>query len=174
MMRLHVWASRLSAAAAVLSALLLVYMVGHTVLEIALRNVFSRSTFVPDEFVGYGMAAMTFLSLGHALERGQLIRVGILLGRLGPRARRAVELVCILLTLAVTLFAFWHFWGITLRQWRRGAVSHSLAEVPLWIPYAIVLVGLAVLSLQLTAYLLHTLAGGRPYESADEAPPRAS
>ena len=170
--RLHAAASMLSCLAGWLSGAILIYMVAHTVLEIVLRNVFNRSTFVLDEFVGYGMAAITFLALGHALERGQLIRVNLLLGMLGGLARRLIELFCILATLAITVFAGWFFYQVMQRQWLRGAVSHSLAEVPLWIPYAIVLSGLGVFALQLIAYLLRILCGGAPYDSGSAADQR--
>ena len=66
------------------SAALLVLMVLHILLEIVLRSFFASSTFVLDEFVGYGVAAMTFLSLGYALETDSLIRVQLLLGRSAP------------------------------------------------------------------------------------------
>ncbi|OAB55518.1 hypothetical protein AY600_07390 [Phormidium willei BDU 130791] len=58
-------AARLGAAAA---ALLLVYMVGHIVLEILLRGLWSTSTFVLDEFIGFAVAASAFLGLAEALR----------------------------------------------------------------------------------------------------------
>ena len=82
-------ASRL---AAQLSAVLLVAMVCHIIVEIVLRSFFATSTFVLDEVVGYGVAAMTFLSLGYALEQGAMIRVNVLITRVGGMPRRALEL----------------------------------------------------------------------------------
>jgi TRAP-type C4-dicarboxylate transport system permease small subunit len=146
-----------SRGAAVVSAALLVLMVLHILLEIVLRSFFASSTFVLDEFVGYGVAAMTFLSLGYALEEGALIRVQLLLTRSPPPARRGLEIVGAGQTLAVSLFLIAHFWSSVSRNWSRGAVSQSIAEVPLWIPEGLVLLGLTLFALQLLAHLLRLL-----------------
>ncbi len=81
-------ASVMSAIAALLAGVLLVAMVGHTVLEMVLRAFFYTSTFVLDEFVGYEVAALTMLGLGHALNTGSLIRVNLLTRLLPPRGQR--------------------------------------------------------------------------------------
>lgn len=147
----------ISRGAAVVSAALLVLMVLHILLEIVLRSFFASSTFVLDEFVGYGVAAMTFLSLGYALEEGALIRVQLLLTRSSPPARRGLEIVGAALTLAMSLFLIAHFWSSVSRNWSRGAVSQSIAEVPLWIPEGLVLLGLTLFALQLLAHFLRLL-----------------
>ncbi len=151
----------LSKLAAVLSAVLLVAMVAHIVIEIVLRSFFSTSTFVLDEFVGYGVAAMTFLSLAYALEEGSLIRVNVVLSRLRGRARRGVEIVSVLATLGLTCFVAYYFWRDLSRNFTRGAVSESIAEVPLWIPQALVFAGLALFAIQLFAYFLRLASGGK-------------
>jgi TRAP-type C4-dicarboxylate transport system permease small subunit len=147
-----VW--RISQGAAVVSAALLVLMVLHILLEIALRSFFATSTFVLDEFVGYGVAAMTFLTLGYALEKDALIRVQLVLTRSPPGARRGLEILGAGLTLALSLFLIGYFWRSVSRNWGRGAVSQSIAEVPLWIPEGLVLLGLVLFALQLFAHLL--------------------
>jgi TRAP-type C4-dicarboxylate transport system permease small subunit len=144
----------ISKGAAVVSATLLVLMVLHILLEIVLRSFFASSTFVLDEFVGYGVAAMTFLSLGYALETDSLIRVQLLLGRSAPPVRRGLEILAAGLTLALTLFLIAYFWRSFARNWSRGAVSQSIAEVPLWIPEGLVLFGILLFALQLFAHLL--------------------
>jgi TRAP-type C4-dicarboxylate transport system permease small subunit len=159
--RLHAAVFQLSRLAAWAAGLVLVAMTAHIMYEIVLRVVFSTSTFILDEIVGYGVAACTFLALGYALEVGGLIRVNLLLKALGDGglARRAVEAAAILLTLAVIGFQVGYFWKSVARNWDRGAVSETVAEVPLWIPEGVMMVGLAVFWLQLVVYLLRVLAG---------------
>lgn len=153
----------LSRLAAYLAAIIMIAMVGHVMLEIVLRGFFSTSTFVLDEFVGYGVAAVTFLALGYALEEGSLIRVSVLLGRIGRGwVRRIIELFCILSTLTMTVFIAWYFWKSIVRNWQRGAVSETIAQVPLWLPESLVFIGLVVFALQLLAYGLRILTGGKP------------
>ncbi len=151
-------ASHLSRLAAGVSALLLVLMLGHTLLEIALRP-FGLSTFVLEELLGYGLAAMAFLALGHTLEQGGLVRVNLLLSRLGrrPSARRAVELVAAAGTMVVTGIAIWFFGASVIRQYGRGYTSGTIADVPMWIPEGVLLLGLVVFGLQLIAYSLQVM-----------------
>lgn len=152
---------RLSWAAGVLSAALLIGMVLHILYEIVLRSFFDSSTFVLDEFVGYGVAAMTFLSLGYALNEGSLIRVNILLARTRGRPRIGLEIFSVAVTLAMTVFIASYFWRSVARNWTREAVSESIAEIPLWIPEGLVLAGMVLFAIQLAAYLLRLVAGDR-------------
>ena len=58
-----------------ISAGLLVYIVCHISLEIVMRSFFSASTFSMDEFVGYAIGSMTFLSLAHTFRHRKHIQV---------------------------------------------------------------------------------------------------
>lgn len=159
---------RLSWAAGVLSAALLVGMVLHILTEIVLRSFFASSTHVLDEFVGYGVAAMTFLSLGYALNEGSLIRVNILLSRTRGTPRIGLEIFSAAVTLAMTIFITAYFWRSVARNWNREAVSESIAEIPLWIPEGLVLVGMILFAIQLAAYLLRLIAGDRRIVGTDQ------
>ncbi len=154
--------------AGAIAALLLIYILGHILFEIVLRAGFSSSTYVLDEFVGYAVAAMTFMSLGYALDTGGLIRVDIALGRMGGKPRRFMELVCVVVTFAMTVFCAWWVWKDTARNWKRGAVSESVAEVPLWIPTGAVWLGLTLFALQLLIYFVRVVRGG-PMIHSDSA-----
>ena len=151
---------QISRGAGALAALLLVYLFLHIIYEIVLRSFFDSSTFVLDEFVGYSVAAMTFLALGYALDKGALIRVDLAVSRLHGRPRRLVELFCIVLSFAMAGFCAWWVGRDALRHWNRGSVSESIAEVPLWIPVGAVWLGLVLFMLQLLAYFLRVARGG--------------
>jgi len=158
----------LSRMAGGLAGLLLVAMVLHILLEIVLRAFFSTSTFVLDEFVGYGVAAITFLSLGYTLEHGAMIRVNLLLTRTHGWARRALEVLAASFTLVLLTFLGWFFWFRVARHVTRGTVSSSIAQVPMWIPEGLVLLGLGLFWLQMLAYLLRML-----FASSDQVKPLA-
>lgn len=151
--------SRLAAAVA---CVLLVGMVVLILYEIVLRALFSTSTFVLSEFVGYAVSACTFLSLGYALEHGSLVRVNSLLAMLRGRALRMVEFLCASLTILLVSAMIWFFWLRVARHWTRGTVSSSIAEVPMWIPEGAVMVALGVFWLQLLAYALRQVTGSPP------------
>lgn len=150
----------ISRAAGALAALLLVYLFLHIIYEIVLRSFFASSTFVLDEFVGYAVAAMTFLALGYALDKGSLIRVDLAVSHLSGRPRRIIELFCVALSFAMAGFCAWWVGRDALRHWSRGSVSESIAEVPLWIPVGAVWLGLLLFMLQLLAYFLRVAKGG--------------
>ncbi len=160
--------SFISAVAGAIAAVLLVYILGHIIYEIVLRNAFDSSTFVLDEFVGYAVAAMTFLTLAHALDKGALIRVDLAIGRVRGRPRRWIELFCILASFAMTAFCAYWIGFDTIRDFDRGRVSSSIAEFPLWIPRAVVCLGLVLLMLQLFAYFLRVVTGGPVIGEAEE------
>lgn len=142
------------------AALIMVGIVLHVLTEVVMRSFFGRSTQVLEEFVGYGLGAMIFLGLGHALREGALVRVDILLGRLRPAARRATEVFACLVTLAVMWFVMRFFLFGVLRHHANETISMTRAATPLWIPEAVVLLGMAIFTLQVAVYLLRLLAGG--------------
>ncbi len=150
----------LARVAAVVAGVLLLYMVGHIMLDIVLRVFFATSTYVVTEFVGYAVAAMTFLALAYALEEGALIRVNIVLYKLGPRARRVLEIFCAVATLWLTLFIAQWMWFTVSRHITRGTTSPGVVDVPMWIPTGAVFLGIALLALQLGVRLLRLLIGG--------------
>lgn len=133
--------NRLAAGVAIL---LILYMFGHIILEIVLR-LFGHSTFILDEYIGYAVAAMTFLGLPYVLEKDGLIRVALVLDRLPRKWHWPLELL-IAATSSVAfgwLSLFW--WQNVVRSYERGITSDTLAETPLWIPEGIVLLGLWLL-----------------------------
>ena len=156
----------LSTAAFVLAGAILVYAVCHILLEIVLRSVFAMSTHVLDEFIGFAILSITFLSLAATLRDGAMIRVNLVLSLLPPVARRWFEAAASLTATLLVLGALRFFWRNFLKDWNRGAVSESVAEVPLWIPGAIVCLGAGLLALQL---LLRTALAIRG-ELAEAAP----
>jgi TRAP-type C4-dicarboxylate transport system permease small subunit len=158
---------RLAKTAAYLSAVILVYMVLHILLEIVLRVFFARSTYVLDEFVGYGTASITFLCLAYALNDDALIRVGMLLQKVGRKTRRILEFFSVTLTLMVVGTVIYYFWTKTFwRDLARGTRSESIAEIHLWIPEGLALIGLLLFALQLFTMLLQLVFNHNPKSQA--------
>ena len=150
----------LSIVSAVGAGLVLMAMIIHVLAEIVLRSFFMSTTYVLEEMIGYGIAAMSFLGLGYALNEGALIRMNLLLLKLGnTQTRRVVEIICVGAALTFTCIASWYFYVNAVRDFMRGYVSETFSETPLWLPPSIMLVGMIVFVLQLTTYLLRVLIG---------------
>lgn len=159
MARFYAFVFNLSRLAAVFSAAAVVFMVGIIALEIILRAFFSTSTFMTAEFVGYAMSLCVLWSLGYVLECNQLIRVNLLLANISPRAQELLTAVSAFVVGLGTVGLSIVFWARVTRSYQRGTVSSSVAAVPTWIPESILLIGLALFSLQLFTYALRHLTG---------------
>lgn len=112
----------------------------------------SNSTFVLDEFVEYAVATMTFMALGETLSRGELIRVMLLHDKLDGVGKRLLDLVAFISAMAVGSLGVWHIGKSIIRNYVRGTIGASIAEVPQWLPQAMILAGLIVFVLQAAAY----------------------
>jgi TRAP-type C4-dicarboxylate transport system permease small subunit len=136
------------------AGLILVYAVGHILLETVMRSLFDTSTHVLDEFIGFAILSVTFLSLSWTLRDGAMIRVNLLADRLSAKARQWLETGVALCASGLGVFFCTFLWRNLAKNWKRGAVSESVAEVPLWIPDLVVFFGASLLILQLAAHAL--------------------
>lgn len=145
-----------------ISAALLVYIVCHISVEIVLRSFFATSTFSMDEFVGYAIGSMTFLSLAHTFRHRKHIRVSILQSFIYGRAAIAVELMCIAFTFGITLFLARYIWRTLARDFSRGTVSPTLTETPIWLIDSAIFIGLILFMSQLLASAYLAVSEGVP------------
>lgn len=156
-----------SAAGMAVSAILLVYMVVHIILEIILRNFFGGSTNSMGEYVGYATGAMTFLALGHTFLSRKHVRVSLLRRFLRGKGAIAVELFCIAATFAMFAFLARYIWMILVRDYTRGSVSPTLTATPTWYIAAALFAGLVIFLIQLAASALDTVVNGVPEEQIE-------
>ena len=148
------------------AAAILIGMISLILVEIIVRTGFARSTDILEEMIGYGIAGMAFLAFGYSLENGAIIRMNLILQKLGnSRARQVIEVICCLSTMVFVVPTIWYFSKEVWRNYVRGYVSETMSETPLWIPKGLMLLGLTIFLLQLTAYLLKVLAGEVDYEA---------
>jgi len=121
-----------------------------------------------DDIVAWLCAASAFLALGHTFRHGELVRVGLLLERLPPRARWHGEALCLAaasLFAAYLLYAVAHF---VYESWKFGELAQGLILVPIWMPQMSLLIGAAVLLIAVLDELVVHLGGGTPaYRRAD-------
>jgi len=151
--------SRLNVLAAIVAAVLLVLMTGHILLEIGLRF-FSLSTFMADALVGHGVAAITFLAMAWALEKGTMIRVIVLTQNMPLRMRAFCEAFAIVSSMAMIGLLIRFEWRILARDFVRGTTTQHYMPIPLWIPESIFLLGLALLAFQFIVRLMRLLTAG--------------
>jgi TRAP-type C4-dicarboxylate transport system permease small subunit len=143
-----------------LACVILIYVAAHTIADIVFRAMLGRSTGVSVEFVGYALAAMTFLALADAMRSGVLVRVNLLLTFAPRRLRQALDVLCLCATLAVVLFAAWYFWIDLRRSYLRDIETDSIIPLPMWMPPLGLFLGLLVFALDLVIHIVRALRGG--------------
>ncbi|MAQ83074.1 MAG: hypothetical protein CMH12_07570 [Maritimibacter sp.] len=151
--------------AAVVSAALLVCMTSLILVEIGMRF-FSKSTYMADVLVGYGVAAITFLAAPWALEEGAMIRVTVLTDKMKGAVRWIAEAFALASAGALMWFLMMHQWGSVTKLFARGSVSQHFIPIPLWIPEAFFLTGLVLLLFHIVVRALRLLAVGHAEERA--------
>jgi TRAP-type C4-dicarboxylate transport system permease small subunit len=126
------------------------------------RYVLNHNTIWQTDFVTYCLVAATFIGSPYVLMTRGHVNVDVLPHFAGPRLRRALAIFAALVTLAfaVTLmvltFLFWK------EAWDAKWVSDTMWRARLWIPYASMPVGLALLVLECIAEILELLTGRSP------------
>jgi len=115
-----------------------------------------------DDFISWCMAATAFLGLAHTFRHGEMIRVGLLIDRLGDNARHIVEIVSLLIGTGFVGFFAWYATVMTWQSWAFSDISQGVIAVPLWIPQLGYSGGLVILFIAFVDELIHVLRGGAP------------
>lgn len=139
---------------AVLSGVAVVAILVLVCAEVVLRQ-FNNSLLVVDEISGYLNAAAVFLGLAYTLRDGGFIRVEIVYDRLKGAVRQGIRWL-IVVTGAVYVAVLLYFTIIHVSYlYQKDVRAVSVIETPEWIPQTFAGVGLAVLLLQLVAFILN-------------------
>ena len=126
-------------------------------------DIFLRGT---DAYAGYAMAAASFFALAHTLKRGEHILVTLIIQRLPPGARRAVEILCLGVAVLMTGFFAWYAWDMVYWSWDFESRSDAMDATLLWIPQLAMSIGVTVLFVAFADEFVQVL-GGREIRESD-------
>lgn len=107
-----------------------------------------------DAYAGYCIAAALFLALPGTLQRGEHIRVTLVLQKVPARLQGLLEAWCLLAGVSLTLYLAWYACKLVWTSHLTHDVSPASDASPLWIPQvamALGCVGLAVAFLDAAA-----------------------
>ncbi len=158
----------LYAAGAALAALSLVGILLLMLGQVVMREL-GRQLPAADDLVAYLCVASAFGALAATFRRGELIRVGLAIESLSPRARRVQEIGA--LTLAALAVAYLTWWTAqdVLFSWEIDDVAQGTVAIPLWIPKLVMPLGAGILLVAILDELATVLRGARPsYVTAAE------
>ena len=145
------------AVGAVFVMLIMVLMIAQSVLR-----EFNVRTGAVNDVVAWFCAAASFFAMAHAFKHGDFVRVNLLLEKLPPAPRRALEIACLLIgTVSVAYLAYWAN-KFTYDSWSFGEVAQGLLPIPIWIPQSSFALGSLLLLVALVDELIIVLRGGRP------------
>lgn len=133
------------------------------------RAVLGQSSIWQTEFVTFAIIASTFLGAPYILITRGHVAVDIVPLMIGQRARRGLHLVGTLIALTFCGFFLWSAVPWWYEAFESGQTTPSIWQPRVWIPYATVPIGLAVLCLELIAEI-YLVASGRelPFGLAGE------
>jgi TRAP-type C4-dicarboxylate transport system permease small subunit len=150
------------------------FLIGFAVLVICdmvvERYILNRTTIWQIDVVTYSIVGATFIGSAYVLMTRGHVNVDVLPIYLGPRARYWLALYSILLAFAfcVVLFIlctlYWY------EAWSKDWHSDTVWRARLWVPYAVMPIGLGLLVLQYIAELISLVTGrAPPFGIADKA-----
>lgn len=115
-----------------------------------------------DDLTAFAMAACAMLPLAYAFRHGAHIRVDLLIGRLGGRARTATEGVALGAAALMSLLFAWASVDLVSDSLAFEEVAQGMLAVPMWIPQSFMAAGAVVFAVALLDDLAVLLAGGVP------------
>ncbi|GGE71479.1 membrane protein [Streptosporangium jomthongense] len=120
------------------------------------------------EVASFLLLGATFFGLAYTFWQGGHIRVTLLLQSVPQSLHRIMDMLVTLVASAITGFAAWHSARLAYDSYDFGDLSIGMVPVPLWIPQAVMTLGLIWLLIALLdAFFL--LATGRISRLKDEA-----
>ena len=124
------------------------------------------------ELQWYLFSLLFLLGGAHVLSLDAHVRVDVLYGRLGARARAWIDLAGgVLFLVPFTLATMWFSWPAVRNSWVVREGSPDPGGLPRYPIKTVILIGLGLLLLQGVATILHRVAFLRGYEPAADSRP---
>lgn len=147
---------KLSHFSAIISGFLIIIAMSLILVEVFLRTLFTSTCYVCDEYTGYFMAVLTFLSFAYTLKEKEHVRMTLGLTLLTEKQRDFVDMWCLLVALVFGVLLVYgtsvFFWdSVTMRS-----QAMSISETYLAIPQVFLPLGSAIFTLQVFSELYKT------------------
>lgn len=117
--------------------------------ELITRNVLGFSFEASEELGGYIIVGISFLSLPVCQVYRAYHHVQFIQNRLSPRMRALTHLLFDILSLVFAVVLVWQLGRFVMQSYRSEDLSPTLLATPLWIPQAIMPIGMAGVTVSL-------------------------
>jgi TRAP-type C4-dicarboxylate transport system permease small subunit len=115
-----------------------------------------------DDLVAYLCVASAFFALAWTFKRGELIRVGLFIERLGPGPRRWLELAVLSLAAALVATITWYTWSDAMFSREIEEVAQGTVPFAIWIPKLAMPAGAGILLIAVLDEWVTVLLGHKP------------
>jgi TRAP-type C4-dicarboxylate transport system permease small subunit len=119
------------------------------ILEVITRNLFGFSFEMSEELGGYILVGITFLSLPVCQVYRSYHHVQFLQARLSPRMQALSHLLFDVLSLLFCFVLLWQLTRFVATSYRTEDVAPTLLATPLWIPQALMPIGMLAATISL-------------------------
>ncbi len=122
-----------------------------------------------DDITSWLCAASAFFALGHTFRKGELVRVGLFIDMLEPRARRVGEVACLAIAATFVAYMAYAVLKFVYESWKFDEVAQGLISIPIWIPQLSFVLGILIFLVAVLDELVAVLQGRKPaYQLAEE------
>ena len=122
-----------------------------------------------NDIVAWLCAAGSFFAMAHAFRHGDFVRVTLLMEKLSPGMRRALEGVCLSIGVVCVAYLTWWATSFTWESYEFKEMATGLVVIPIWIPQSTFAIGCWLLLVALIDELIGVLRGHTPsYQRAVE------
>ncbi|AEV37455.1 TRAP dicarboxylate transporter, DctQ subunit [Pseudovibrio sp. FO-BEG1] len=131
----------------------IIAMAVNTIANVFGRYVFHQSIYFSEELNEFLIVIITFMGLGYATRKGIHIRMSAIYDALPKKMRKILMILITIMTATMMAILTWYAVEYVAKVASRGRVTPAL-QVPLYLTYIWVVIGLALATLQ---YLLTAL-----------------
>lgn len=128
--------------------------------SVVVRYALHEPTDWQDEMAVFLIVGATFFSAAAVQAKRGHVAIEALSGLLSPRVNRVRLLMADLISIVFVTFFAWKSWSLLHEAWVDGQVSQSSWGPPLWIPYALMALGMSFLGLQFLLQIIEALTYG--------------
>jgi len=133
---------------AILSGVLLVFVMLSIAIDVALRYSLNQSLEWAVEISEYTLVAITFFAAAWVLKRNKHVNMDQLFNTLGTRTQNVLNAITSILSAIACLILVWYGIRVTLDQIQTGDRYYTTLEAPKWPVSAIIVVGFLLLLFQ--------------------------
>ena len=126
-----------------------------------------------DDITAWLCAASAFLALGHTFRKGELVRMMLLIDRLGEKKRWIAEVFALAVTTVFVGYMAYAVVGFVYESWKFNEVAQGLLRVPIWIPQMAFVLGVVIFFIAVIDEFIVVLRREKPSYIREEEDRRA-